>query len=637
MKLISGIASILILLLICSSVLAQVIQEHDMDRWLSKKPVIDSIDVEGNKYFGDGKIRGVLFSQKTNIFRAIKADRARRVQRETLMRDTSEVKYLYLSEGFLGVRVEESFEPLPDDSNAVVKIKIDEGRQFFYGNVNITGRFDRDKFQSEFIDIIKDFKINDFREPVDPFNIRQASYDIKSVLANNGFPYATANFNIDTSTANNLGDITFRIFADSLVHFGDVKIVGAENYGPSIVRRELTFKKGDVYRRKDIIESQKRLLNTGYYLTLRLNSTVPDTAGMERRLNPDFMLALKERPPHYVSIKTGAAQDSIKDLIWSLSASWGKRNFLRSRQLELTAQTSFVIFTEWRLKDHSYRARIIEPWFLGIRMPLTLTAQVEPGVKSLVQPYRKQTWFISVTTTKTIKDNLKILTGLQYEKINIYGLTAGESEEQLRQEEGISVRRKLYFNITRDTRNSFFIPSRGSVTSLRYDYVGGFLGGDDSFYLLEGSWSRYQKVWPGWISASRIKGGFVQETKDGKPVPTDDKFYLGGANTIRGFSEDELGPLSETGNPIGADIILIINQEFRYPIIGKFWGSIFADAGNGYRYRDNIKWNNLAFSYGAGIQFISPAGPIRLDYARHIRTKGIEPGYRFHFTILYAF
>ena len=91
------------------------------------------------------------------------------------------------------------------------------------------------------------------------------------------------------------------------------------------------------------------------------------------------------------------------------------------------------------------------------------------------------------------------------------------------------------------------------------------------------------------------------------------------------------------GTPTGADIILIINQEFRYPIVSKLWGSIFMDIGNGYRNRADIKFNNLAVSYGLGFQFLSPAGPIRLDYARRVRVKGINSGYKFHFTILYAF
>ncbi len=628
----ANILLIFFLTMLAADVTGQVSRGLDQRRWLSKKPVIDKIIIEGNTVFPDSKIKNGLYSRESNIFRAINKDRRRRVQRETMMKDTSEVKFLYLSSGYLGVQIKESFEPLPDDSNALVKIYINEGRQFYYGNINLKGE-NALSGRWEFRQIINRFKKGN---PVDPFSLKQALYDIKSVHANNGYPYAYVEYKIDTSLDNDYADVTFDVQSDSLVHFGNTRITGVKNFDTSLVWREMTFQKGDLYRRKDIIESQKRLLNTGHYITLQLKNVVYDSNTAYNRLNPDFILGLDEKPPHYVSIKTGAAQDSVKDLIWNFSASWGKRNFLRSRQIEFTARTTFEVFTEWRLMEHSYRVRLTEPWFLGLRMPLTLTGQYEPGVRSLIQDYRIQTWSVSATTTRTIKEKLQFLTGFQYEAVNIYGVSKA-AEEQTRQEQGISIRRKLHLSVTRDARADIFVPKSGSLTQLGFEYIGGFLGGDDSFFLLEGSWSRYQRFWPGWISATRIKSGFVHPFGKSASVPVNDRYYIGGANTIRGFSEKDLGPKSELGTPTGADIILIFNQEFRYPIISKFWGSIFTDIGNGYRNRADIKFNNLAVSYGLGIQFLSPAGPIRLDYARRVKVKGINSGYKFHFTILYAF
>ncbi len=610
----------------------QVNRDFDHRRWLSKKPVIDKIIIEGNSVFPDAKIKSSLFSRESNIFRAINKDRRRRVQRETLMKDTSEIKFLYFSSGYLGVQIEESFEPLPDDSNALIRIVINEGRQFYYGDFDFTGNNSLRNFW-EFRQITNRFIKG---EPVDPFALKQALYDIKSVHANNGYPYAYAEYTIDTCLEDSYADVTFDTQSDSLVHFGDTKIIGAVNFDTSFILREMTFRKGDLYRRKDIIESQKRLLNTGHYITLQLKNIFLDSSTSYDRLNPDFILGLQEKKSHYVSIKTGAAQDSLKDLIWNFSASWGKRNFLRSRQIEFTTRTTFEIFTDWRLLEHNYRVRITEPWFLGTRMPLTLTGQYEPGVRSPVLDYRIQTWSISATTTRTIKEKLRILTGFQYEAVNIYGVSKA-AEEQTLEDQGISIRRKLHFNIVRDSRKDIFIPKKGSVTQLGFEYIGGFLGGDDSFFLIEASWSRYQRFWPGWIAATRLKAGFMHPIGESVTVPVNDRYYIGGANTIRGFSEKDLGPKSELGTPTGADIILIINQEFRYPIVSKFWGSIFMDIGNGYRNRADIKFNNLAVSYGVGFQFLSPAGPIRLDYARRVKVKGINSGYKFHFTILYAF
>ena len=633
MRKLTTIFVLILLNLMAGTVLGQSSRKLDQRRWLSKKPVIDRIVIEGNSLFSDGEIKKVLYSRESNVFRAINKDRRRRIQRETLMKDTSEVKFLYLSSGYLGIRINEKFRPKPNDSgSAYINITINEGRRFNYGDIKLTGENILESNWS-FRKIIKRFKRG---EAVNPFALKQALYDIKSLHANNGYPYAYAEYKIDTTLENNYANVTFEVQSDSLVYFGETEIIGAKNFDTSLVRRELAFERGDLYRRKDIIESQKRLLNTGHYVTLQLKNIVYDSSTVFDRLHPDFILGLQEKTSHYASIKTGAAQDSVKDLIWNFSASWGKRNFLRSRQIEFTARTTFEVFTEWRLMEHNYRVRYTEPYFLNLRMPLTLTGQYEPGVRSPIQDYRIQTWSVSATTTRTIKEKLEIQTGFQYESVNIYGVSK-LAEEQTREDEGISIRRKMHLNIVRDSRTNVFVPKRGSVSQLSFEYIGGFLGGDDSFILLEGSWSRYQRFWPGWIAATRLKSGYLHPFGKSKTVPINDRYYIGGANTIRGFSEKDLGPKTELGEPIGADIIIIVNQEFRYPILGKLWGSIFGDVGNGYRNRSDIKFENLAVSYGAGIQFISPAGPIRLDYARRVKVKGIESGDKFHFTILYAF
>ncbi|MCP4633395.1 MAG: BamA/TamA family outer membrane protein, partial [candidate division Zixibacteria bacterium] len=603
--------------------------------------------IQGNNpdMFSERKIKSSLFSRRSqkfpqeslNIFRAIQKDRRRRVQRETVRRDTSEVKYLYLSSGFLGVQVMEIFEPILPDSTARIIISIHEGRQFLYQNIKVEGDYN-EEFGNRFSGIAGEFKIG---KPVDPFKLRQATYDMKSVLANEGFPYASIDYRIDTLSNSNNADVTFNIIADSLVHFGNVLINGANKFDTMLVKREISFNPGDKYRREDIIKTQKHLLETGYYLTLYLSSASADTSDKVDRLKPDFTLNLREKKTHFVSLKTGAAQDSLKDLTWTFSGTWGKRNMLRSRRLELTANASFIVFTEWRLKDHWYRARLTEPWFFGIRMPMTVTAQLSPGAKTpiLDQDYRKESWFISVSTARYLDDQTRLITGLQYESVNIYGLSQ-EDQDSLKQDEGISIRRKLFGNLTRDTRNHPFMPSRGSLVNIRAEYIGGFLGGDDSFTLLEASWSKYQKVWPGWISAFRLKAGYVREFDNSESVPLNDRYYIGGANSIRGFSEGSLGPKLQTEDgiiPAGANIIIVANQEFRFRLIGKFWGSIFGDIGNGFRNKLEIKWDRLAVSYGAGIQFISPAGPIRVDYARRLETDYITSGDKFHFTILYAF
>jgi len=95
-----------------------------------------------------------------------------------------------------------------------------------------------------------------------------------------------------------------------------------------VARRELKIKPGARYRRDDILDSQRRLYESGYFSTLTLSrdEKSPD------RLRPDFILRVTERKTRYATVQAGAAQSLYKDLLWDFSASYGQRNVFGSRQ-----------------------------------------------------------------------------------------------------------------------------------------------------------------------------------------------------------------------------------------------------------------------------------------------------------------
>ncbi|MFQ6007452.1 MAG: POTRA domain-containing protein, partial [Candidatus Zixiibacteriota bacterium] len=332
-------------------------------RWIRSKPPIDSIAISGNKFFSNSKIKKQMYSRERTLWSAIKGDRRTRLQRESQGRDTLEIKFLYLSNGFLGVQVLEKFEAVGKDSAALIKVIIDEGRQSFYGDKHIVGSFDR-KFHHQFQKITDRLKE---QQPINLFDLHQVSFDMKTILANQGYPYATVTFSVDTNSTDTLSPITFHIEADSLVHFGDITIEGLQKYPEYTARRELKVRKGEIYRRDAIIDSQRRLFESGYFSTIRLTQAEQATD----RLNPDFILIVRERKPIYITVKTGAGQSKVRDLTWDFSAGFGKRNFLGSRRYDLLTQLSFSLGKESRLLNHNYQLRFTEPWFLGVRMPLT--------------------------------------------------------------------------------------------------------------------------------------------------------------------------------------------------------------------------------------------------------------------------
>jgi outer membrane protein insertion porin family len=618
--------------------------DRDLLRWMRRSPVIKTIAIEGNEHISDAEIKDQMYSKERTFWHGIKGDRSSRLRRETLNRDTLEIKYLYYQRGFLGVKVDERFEMDEADSSVVVRVTIDEGRRYFYGEKRLTGDFP-EAFIFHFDKLTNELTAGD---PINPLEIQQTSFAMKTYMANHGYPYATVGHRVDTAGDRWKCPVVFDIESDSLVTFGAVTIEGSSHFPGYVARRELTIEEGDIYRRDDILKSQRRLYESGYFSSF----TLAQSPNSLDRLKPDFTLRVRERKRHYITTNTGAVgQSDLRDLSWVFGLGFGKRDLFGSRRIDISSDYYFSIGSDTRLTRHIYSVKFTEPWFLGIRMPMILTGELRPKVRSEKQEaYDIQSWSVSASTLKNFGPYVRTHLGLEYQSLDISGISK-EEIPIIKERDGRQERRRLYFTYRRDSRNNQLIPRRGTVADLSSEYFGGFLGGDADFVKVQASLSRFLIVWPGWISATRFRVGWVSEFGTTEIVPAEDRFYLGGANTIRGFKERSLGPLAGD-TAVGARYLIVFNQEFRWktiqvlkalPAVGGFfksfplYQSVFFDMGNGFARGRDIDFSDFAYSYGTGVQLGSPAGPIRVDYARRIETRRYDVDYRWHFTILYAF
>lgn len=641
--------SILTASLLLSASGAQAVDKAKL-RWARSNPKIDSIHIEGNDNLSYGEIRKHLYSRPRGLWLAIKGDRRSRVQRETLGRDTLETKYLYLTSGFLGVRIDHSYEIMLPDSSAMVKIVIDEGPQYRYGSIDLTGNYNRE-YHVRIKNIVNRLTGG---QPVNLFELKDTEVAIRGFLANRGYPYARVTYQVDTVGSPATSGVRFEVESDSLVRFGNVTVLGANHYPQSVAQRELKIRSGETYRRDDILESQRRLFESGYYTTFQLRQAEDSP----NRLNPDFVLELRERKPTYLVARTGASKSDVRDLLWDVSFGVGSRNsfgLMGPRRIEALADYSFSGGSGARLFTHRYRLKLSQPWFVGIRMPFSVIYEWEPTIKDVEQDFDRRSWSVKVAFLKWFGRKVRADFGLEYASVKISGISEDEIPT-IKSQEGNSARRKFYASIRRDSRNDLFIPTRGSVAEFSGEIFGGFLRGDADFFKLQASWSRYRRVWPGWVSAIRVRGAWAEEFGQTESVPLDETLYLGGASTVRGFEENLLGPLRIASDgaitPAGARYTVVFNHEFRWktvqflnvlPFIGDVfkrfpqWQSIFVDVGNGFRNQEEMRFDKLAISYGTGFQIASPAGPIRIDRAWVLDHHGFGYSDRWHFTILYAF
>lgn len=158
-----------------------------------------------------------------------------------------------------------------------------------------------------------------------------------------------------------------------------------------------------------------------------------------------------------------------------------------------------------------------------------------------------------------------------------------------------------------DRRDDPFDATRGWFGSATAERVSEFRGGSDSIKLLGAMY--YYRPLKGLTLASavRLGGSFLDSLLFNEP------FMVGGADTLRGYPEQGVGPKSLSGRPTGGNAQLILNQEVRAPIYGWVKGVAFVDAGNVFLSNRDISFSNLKVGYGVGLRLDTPFSLIRVD------------------------
>jgi outer membrane protein insertion porin family len=199
-----------------------------------------------------------------------------------------------------------------------------------------------------------------------------------------------------------------------------------------------------------------------------------------------------------------------------------------------------------------------------------------------------------------------------------------EASQALKDEEGTRTTSMVSGALTRDSRDSVLATTRGGQTSLNLDFAG--LGGDSQYVKTVASTSYFKPIWFGHIVSGRAEAGYGFGWAD-EPFPLFERFYLGGANSIRSFKFRELSPVDETGTRIGGTSYVLGNLEYIVPLPFGLRVAAFLDVGNAFGFGTTFASDGTREAAGGGIRWLSPFGPIRVDYGVNLdRRRGEEFG-----------
>jgi outer membrane protein insertion porin family len=184
----------------------------------------------------------------------------------------------------------------------------------------------------------------------------------------------------------------------------------------------------------------------------------------------------------------------------------------------------------------------------------------------------------------------------------------------------------LSMAITRDTRNNAVLPSAGSKINIGTRIAG--FGGDVAFSNCFSEGIYYYPLFWRTVFKVRANGSLLLPSGD-NPIPFDRRILLGGIGSIRGYRYGEIGPKDQFGNIIGGDRSLVTNIEYFFPLVDQFKlnGVAFFDIGNAWNVSDSPWLTDVKAGYGIGVRWISPMGPLRIEYGWKVNpSRGEDAG-----------
>jgi outer membrane protein assembly factor BamA len=507
----------------------------------------------------------------------------------------------------------------------------------------------------------------------DPFNrlLLLASADtIRMRLANLGHPFAEVYRNFDIDRERRLGQATFEVDPGPQITFGQVEVQGLSKVSERVVRRTLDFQPGELFRQRDLYRSQLALYRTDLFVYA--NVAPADTTRPPADTTLDVRVRVAEGPLR--AVRLGAGYGTI-DCFRSL-ASWRALNFLGgARSLQVRAQVSKIGAAsplDWGLQNSLCKALAAEDTSrLKLNYNLTTT---------FVQPYvftkraRLSTSLFAQRYTEYrayLREAIGGEVGLTYDLApdvpltTSYGLSYGSTKADpvtyctylnVCRLEDIALfaerrwRATLSGLLVRERRNSVIDPTSGSWMAAELRWASPVIGSDTLIQFLKGTveLSTYQRIAGSGVLSVRLKlGTIVTARRCGaeqlRCVPTDERFYAGGASSVRGYSQNELGPkvrvreitVTQTDvqngdtvvvaadttirtSPTGGNDLVLLNLEYRFGFPGvsrKVSGAVFLDAGRVFdRGGESPGPTGLRVTPGVGLRLASPLGPIRLDF-----------------------
>ena len=579
----------------------------------SPKVKIKDVVFEGAEAFKQSKLRKQIKTRRKWSFSWLTG--SGKLKDEQFEEDQDRLANFYRNEGYIDFEIRNIKFDYPEEKRMIIRFQVFEGKQYKVGAVEFKGNA---LFRTEEITHQYEKKEKGYMhmKPGSTFSPKALAEDLDAIqdfYATRGYigkgsadrirVNALRNPNVEKGTM----DIVYQIEEGEPSYIEKIEIKGNTKTKDKVVRRELAVNPGERFNMVRVRLSKDRLDGLQYFTKVETEVEPTDVVNQK-----NLVVTVEEGTPGNFYI--GAGFSSIESLFGYVGMTQGNFDLFNppyftgaGQKLRLQAQ----IGTE--RKD--YLISFVEPWFMDRKLTFEtdlyhrelnyqsdLYDELRTGMRlGLIQPI--------------FNDWVRL--GLSYTLENV-GITdvSPNASQAIKDEEGRRMVSKVGAMLIYDTRGGGLLPNRGQRTELSTELAGGPFGFETDFYRVNLRHSRYYRGFAeGHVIELLAETGVVEEYGASDTVHLWDRYYLGGATTLRGYKYRYVGPRDVTGEPIGGSTYWWGTAEYSIPIIERLRFAVFYDVGMVYSGAYEYDFGNYNDNFGFGIRLNIPRmGPLKLDY-----------------------
>ena len=563
--------------------------------------LIRSIRFEGNRSFPPERLTEYVSGTKPEELAKAKLPHSEKWLSEAADR----VRGFYVSEGFLDAVVETTgTQVVAGGTAADIVLSIREGIRYTFGRVTFTrGTGFSDAQLIEGLGAKPEGAFTGY-------TVDAMERSLKTWLRGKGYFAVDVDATWDKAkAAAGRVNVDFKIERGAQYRVGNITIRGVNRVRPRFMERRLAGLRGEIYNPEEVDERYRELQRTGLFRRVRI---APKTTGPNTL---DLDVEVEEAKHKEVGIELGYG--SYDGIIAGIR--YSDRNFLGwGRPISLRLEHA----------QRGFRGELlyIDPWWLetdwALRARLYSEKREERGYERVATGLR-----LDFSRKLTQRWEVAAFTEIAHSTLTSTGI-----EEAL-----IGPPDYVLFSVgltsTLDYRDDPLNPRRGWILGNSIEVSA--VDNEIAFTRMTARYSAYRSLGKT-LLAFGLRAGWIIPAHNASDIPIDQRYFIGGATTVRSFPERELGPRDRHGHPVGGTWYTVANLEWNFPIVEAVDVALFFDAGN--LYNDEAPGiSDMRYAIGAGLRYRLPVGPLRLDYGYNPDRREHEPMGALHLSFGFAF